>query len=54
MTTAPSESTRPFYLIFNGDIHDAARYQTYADQVRPLIESAGGRVIIKRSASQVY
>ena len=55
MTTAAScEATRPYYLIFCGDIHDSARYQTYAEQVRPLIESAGGRVIIKGGAFQVY
>ncbi len=55
MTTAASfEATRPYYLIFSGDIHDDARYQTYAEQVRPLIERAGGRLIIKSSASQVY
>lgn len=54
MTTASSESGGPYYLIFDADIHDSVRYQTYAEQVQPLIESAGGRFLIQGGASHTY
>lgn len=53
-TAAPFEFAGPYYLIFDGDIHDRARYETYAKQVQPLVESAGGRFLIRGGASRVY
>lgn len=55
MTTAGSfEAAGPYYLIFEADIHDSACFATYAEQVQPLIESAGGRFLIQGGASRVY
>lgn len=55
MTTAASfEAAGPYYLIFDADIHDSARYRTYAELVQPLIEDAGGRFLIQGDTSHVY
>jgi uncharacterized protein (DUF1330 family) len=55
MTTAvPSEAAGPYYLIFDGEVHDSVRYQDYVERVLPLIESAGGRFLVRGGACHVY
>ncbi len=35
------------YLIVNLDIHDAERFETYRQQVAPLVEQHGGRYLVR-------
>lgn len=56
MTAPPSDSdaTGPYYVLLDVDIHDAARYRTYMDRVRPALESAGGRYLVRGGEFTVY
>ncbi len=35
------------YFIVNLDIHDAERFETYRQQVAPLVEEHGGRYLVR-------
>jgi uncharacterized protein (DUF1330 family) len=35
------------YFIVNLDIHDAERFETYRQQVAPLVEQHGGRYLVR-------
>jgi uncharacterized protein (DUF1330 family) len=36
----------PAYVVYQGEIHDAARYEEYVGQVVPNVLGAGGRFVI--------
>lgn len=42
------------YVTIDVDIHDMARYQQYMSAVRPAIEAAGGRYVVRGGAFKVY
>jgi uncharacterized protein (DUF1330 family) len=41
------------YVIFDVEIRDLAQYQEYMRQVKPLIEAAGGRYLVRGGAHKV-
>ena len=41
------------YVIFDVEILDLAQYQEYMRQVKPLIEDAGGRYLVRGGAHKV-
>ena len=41
------------YAIFDVEIRDLSRYQEYMLKVKPLIEAAGGRYLVRGGAHQV-
>src|SRR4051795_578211 len=58
MTSSPplssSDNDAPYYIIFDVDIWDPDRYLTYMQQVRPALEAAGGRYLVRGSAHKIY
>jgi uncharacterized protein (DUF1330 family) len=44
----------PYYIIFDVDIWDPARYATYMAKVRPALEAAGGRYLARGGALTTY
>ena len=58
MTTSPplsrSDNDAPYYIIFDVDIWDPDRYLTYMEQVRPALEAAGGRYLVRGGAHKTY
>jgi uncharacterized protein (DUF1330 family) len=44
----------PYYVFVDVEIRDMARYRTYMEQVRPALEAAGGRYLVRGGAHQVY
>jgi uncharacterized protein (DUF1330 family) len=47
-------SDGPYYVIVDVDIHDAPRYLTYMEKVRPALEAAGGRYLARGGAFTIY
>ena len=41
------------YVIFDVEIGDLAQYQEYMRQVKPVIEAAGGRYLVRGEAHKV-
>jgi uncharacterized protein (DUF1330 family) len=41
------------YGIFDVEIHDVPRYQEYMRQVKPVIEAAGGRYLVRGGPHKV-
>ena len=41
------------YVIFDVEIRDPAEYQEYMRQVKPVIEAAGGRYLVRGGAHKV-
>ncbi len=41
------------YLIFDVDIHDMARYQEFMAGVKPALEAAGARYLVRGGAHKV-
>jgi uncharacterized protein (DUF1330 family) len=39
------------YVIFDVEIRDLAQYQEYMRQVKPVIEAAGGRSLVRASTA---
>jgi uncharacterized protein (DUF1330 family) len=59
MTTTPHPepsggASGPYYVIFDVDIWDVGRYQTFMDQVKPALEAAGGRYLVRGGAYRIY
>lgn len=59
MTTSPpppssSDQSAPYYIIFDVDIRDVERYRAYMEQVRPALEAAGGRYLVRGGAHKIY
>ena len=56
MTTASpgSDASGRYYVIFDVDIWDVERYRTYMEQVRPELEAAGGRYLVRGGEHTVY
>ncbi|GIT92873.1 hypothetical protein JANAI62_33310 [Jannaschia pagri] len=44
----------PVYVIFDVEIHDQARYATFMDRVKPAIEAAGARYLVRGGAHRVH
>ena len=42
------------YLIFDVDIWDMTRYQEFMAKVKPAIEAAGGKYLVRGGAHKVY
>jgi uncharacterized protein (DUF1330 family) len=42
------------YAIFDVEIRDMERYREYMRQVKPLIEAAGGRYLVRGGAHKVF
>jgi uncharacterized protein (DUF1330 family) len=42
-----------YYVIFDVAIHDLPRYQKYMEQIKPVIEAAGGRYLVRGGAHRV-
>jgi uncharacterized protein (DUF1330 family) len=43
-----------YYILFDVDIRDGARYRQYMDRVRPALEAAGGRYLVRGGDVAVY
>jgi uncharacterized protein (DUF1330 family) len=43
-----------YYVIVDVDIHDTARYTAYMERVRPALEDAGGRYLVRGGAQTRY
>lgn len=41
------------YLIYDVDIHDPAPYGEFMTRVKPLVEAAGGRYLVRGGAHEV-
>jgi uncharacterized protein (DUF1330 family) len=56
MVTTPSSSSDhpPYYVIFDVDIWDMERYGTYMARVRPALEAAGGRYLVRGGVMTTY
>lgn len=44
----------PVYVIFDVDIRDMDRYQVFMDGVKPALEEAGGRYLVRGGAHTVH
>ena len=42
------------YILFDVEIHDMARYQDFMKAVKPAVEAAGGRYLVRAGAHQVH
>jgi uncharacterized protein (DUF1330 family) len=42
------------YVIFDVDIRDPARYQAFMDAVKPALESAGAKYLVRGGAHKVH
>ena len=42
------------YVIFDVEIHDAARYQEFMNGVKPALEAAGAKYLVRGGAHKVY
>jgi uncharacterized protein (DUF1330 family) len=42
-----------YYVIFDVTIHDVAKYQEYMAKIKPVIEAAGGRYLVRGGAHTV-
>ena len=42
-----------YYVIFDVTIHDLPKYQEYMAQIKPVIEAAGGRYLVRGGAHAV-
>ena len=42
------------YVIFDVDIRDMSQYQEFMKRVKPAVESAGGRYLVRGGAHKVY
>ena len=42
------------YVTIDVDIHDLSRYREYMSAVKPAIEAAGGRYLVRGGAFKVY
>jgi uncharacterized protein (DUF1330 family) len=49
-----NDETGLYYIIFDVDIHDGPRYRTYMEHVRPALEAAGGRYLVRGGEFTVY
>ena len=47
-------ASRPYYIIFDVEIHDVERYLTYMERVAPALEAAGGRYLARGGALTTY
>jgi uncharacterized protein (DUF1330 family) len=59
MTTIPPptpsvDGSGPYYVIVDVTITDLGRYRTYMDQVRPALEAAGGRYLVRGGVHRTY
>jgi uncharacterized protein (DUF1330 family) len=57
MVTMPPPSTGAgarYYVVFDVDIWDVERYQTCMTRVRPALEAAGGRYLVRGGAMTTY
>ncbi|ALE73334.1 hypothetical protein Ae168Ps1_0753 [Pseudonocardia sp. Ae168_Ps1] len=54
MSTEPPGGDGPYYVIVDVDIHDVSRYATYMERVRPALEEAGGRYLVRGGAQTRY
>jgi uncharacterized protein (DUF1330 family) len=52
--TPDGDTSGRYYVLFDVEIHDVARYRTYMDRVRPALESAGGRYLVRGGDFTVY
>jgi uncharacterized protein (DUF1330 family) len=50
----PPGSDGPYFVIVDVDIRDVPRYLTYMEKVRPTLEAAGGRYLVRGGAYTVY
>ncbi len=44
----------PAYVIFDVEVRDGERYQSFMSQVKPALEEAGGRYLARGGAHKVY
>jgi uncharacterized protein (DUF1330 family) len=44
----------PAYVIFDVDIRDAKKYQEFMAAVKPALEAAGARYLVRGGAHKVY
>ncbi|WP_024575531.1 MULTISPECIES: DUF1330 domain-containing protein [unclassified Afipia] len=44
----------PAYVIFDVEIRDGERYQSFMSQVKPALEAAGGRYLARGGAHKVH
>ncbi len=44
----------PAYVIFDVEIRDGERYQSFMSQVKPALEEAGGRCLARGGAHKVH
>lgn len=44
----------PAYVIFDVEIRDGKRYQSFMSQVKPALEEAGGRYLARGGAHKVH
>ena len=49
-----SGSSGRYYVFFDVDIWDGERYQRYMERVRPALEAAGGRYLVRGGDLTVY
>jgi uncharacterized protein (DUF1330 family) len=48
------ETWMPAYVIFDVEISDLARYQEFMAGVKPALENAGARYLVRGGAHKVY
>ena len=42
------------YVIFDVEIRDSSRYQDFMKQVKPALDEAGAKYLVRRGAHKVY
>ena len=52
--TTNEEASGRYYVLFDVDIWDGARYRSYMERVRPALEAAGGRYLVRGGEFTVY
>jgi uncharacterized protein (DUF1330 family) len=51
---AESDAAGAYYVLFDVEVRDVPRYRAYMDRVRPALERAGGRYLVRGGEHKVY
>jgi uncharacterized protein (DUF1330 family) len=54
MTDDAEPASGRYYVLVDVEVRDPERYRTYMEKVRPALEAAGGRYLVRGGAHTVY
>ncbi|MCE3555410.1 DUF1330 domain-containing protein [Pseudonocardia sp. RS11V-5] len=54
MTDDTEPASGRYYVLVDVEVRDPERYRTYMEKVRPALEAAGGRYLVRGGSHTVY